>query len=265
MEAAMFLGEPRRSELTRLAYTPYSTESFTVRSAGSSAPLGTLPCGTPSDIAEAVQRARAAQRAWAAMPAYFRLASLRRLPSLLDSHSSLVSAVLRGEAGLAPQVAYERVGEITDGCRRVVDHGLRALRPVKRRSWLRVRSVEYHAPLGLVGVVPSPATGFDPMTAVAALLAGNALLLVPEGAGSYGTLLLARFCQSARLLQDLVQVVPGLTGLADVAIGEVDHLVVSLTSERGQQLWRLAGERGIGVTVDGSPDPVEYTTLVGRG
>ena len=265
MAAAMFLGEPRRSELTQLAYTPYSTESFTVRSAGSRLPLGTLPCGTPSDIAEAVQHARASQHAWSAMPAYFRLASLRRFPTLLESHSGLVSAVLRGEAGLTPQAAYERVGEIADACQRVIDRGLKALRPVKRRSLLRVRSVEHHAPLGLVGVVPNPVTGFDPMTAIAALLAGNALLLVPEGAGSYGTLLLAQFCQAARLPRDLVQVVPGLVGLADVAIGHVDHLVVSLSSERSQQLWQLAGERGIGVTVNGSPDPVEYTTLVARG
>ncbi|MGC4153497.1 MAG: aldehyde dehydrogenase family protein [Propionicimonas sp.] len=265
MAATMFLGEPRRSELAQLVYAPHATESFTVRSVGSSTPLGTLPCGTPSDVTEAAQRARAAQHAWAAMPPYFRLASLRRFPNLLDAHSGIVSAVLRGEAGLSPQTAYDRVFEIAAECQRVTDRGLKALRPVKRRSGLRVRSVEHHAPLGLIGVVPNPVTGFDPMTAIAALLAGNALLLVPEGAGSYGTLLLAQFCHAARLPRDLVQVVPGPTGLADVAIGQVDHLVVSPAGERGQQLWRLAGQRGIGVTANGSPDPVDYTTMVTKG
>lgn len=264
MAAAMFLGEPRRSELAQLVYAPHATESFTVRSAGSSASLGTLPCGTPSDIREAAQRARAAQHAWAAMPPYFRLASLRRFPILLDSHRGMVTSMLRSEAGLTSQAAYDRVFELADACRRVTASP-RALRPVKHRRWLRVSSVEYREPLGLVGMVPSPVTGFDPVTAVAVLLAGNGLLLVPEGTGSYGTLLLAQFCHAARLPRDLVQVVPGAAGLADAAIGQVDHLIVSLATERGQQLWRLAGEQGVGVTANGPTDPAGFTVLAASG
>lgn len=261
MEAAAFLGEPRRSELAQFARAPYSTESFTIRSAGGSASLGTLPSGTPADIAEAVERARAAQHSWAAMPTYFRLASLRRFPNLLDSYRGMVTSVLRGEAGLNPQVAYDRVFDLADECQRATENGLKALRPVKRRRGLRVQSVEHHVPFGLVGMVPGPTTGFDPVTAVAVLLAGNALLLVPEGTGSYGALLLAQFCTAARLPKDLVQVVPGPTGLADTAAGQVDHLIIGLSDERGRRLRQLAADRGIGVTPDGSPDPTAFATL----
>lgn len=265
MAAAMFVGEPHGSELARLARVHHATDPFTIPSTGGSASLGEPPCGTPSDITEAARLARAAQVAWAAMPPYFRLASLRRFPVLIESHARLVAAMLRGEAGLTPQAADDRVIAIADECRRVTDGGLKALRPVKQRSRLRVRSVTHHVPLGLVGVVPTPATGFDPMTAIAVLLAGNALLLVPEGTGSYGALLLAQFCDAARLPRDLVQVVPGPTGLADATIGQVDHLVVSLASERGHQLWRLAGEQGIGVTASGPAGPAEFTVLEPRG
>ncbi|MGC3953942.1 MAG: aldehyde dehydrogenase family protein [Propionicimonas sp.] len=263
MAAAMFLGEPRRSELAQFVCAPNSTESFTVRSATGSGSLGTLPSGTPADVLEAAQRARAAQHAWGAMPAYFRLASLRRMPELLDSHRGTVASVLRGEAGLAPQVAYERVFELAEACQRMTAT-VKPLRPVKHRRLFRVTSVEHHAPLGLVGIVPSPVNGFDPVLAVAALLAGNALLFVPEGPGSYGALLLAQFCAAARLPDDLVQVVPGPVGLADTAIGQVDHLVTTLANERGQQLWRLATARGIGTTTEPAEGPAQFTALRGQ-
>ena len=261
MAAAMFLGEQRRSELAQLVCAPHATESFTIRSVGGSAALGTLPCGTPPDVVEAARRARAAQHAWAAMPAYFRLASLRRFPILLDSHRGMVTSVLRGESGLSPQAAYDRVFELVRACQRVTDTGLKSLRPVKHRRLLRVTAVEHRDPLGLIGIVPSPVTGFDPVLAVAALLAGNALLFVPEGPGSYGALLLAQFCAAARLPGDLVQVVPGPTGLADAAIDQVDHLVTTLANDRGQQVWRRAAARGIGTTVEGAADPAEFTVL----
>jgi len=265
MAAAAFLGEQRRSELAQLVCAPHATESFTVHSVGTSAPLGTLPCGTPADVAEAARLARAAQHAWAAMPAYFRLASLSRFPLLLDSHRGMVAAVLRGESGRSPEAALERVEQIANECQQITDRGLKALKPVKHRRGFRVRAVEHHLPLGLIGIIPSPVTGFDPVTAVAALLAGNGLLLLPEGTGSYGALLLAQFCSAARLPRDLVQVVPGPTGLADAAIDQVDHLVVTLANERGQHLWRLAGEQGVGTTPDGSSNPAEFTALGAQG
>lgn len=261
MAAAMFLGEPRRSELAQFVCAPNSTESFTVRSAGGSASLGSLPRGTPADVAEAARRARAAQHAWGAMPAYFRLASLRRFPDLLDSYRGMVASVLRGEAGLTPQAAYDRVFDLAEACRRVTDTGTKALRPVKRRRLLRVTAVEHRDPLGLIGIVPSPVDGFDPVLAVTALLAGNALLLVTEGTGSYGALLLAQFCAAARLPSDLVQVVPGPTGLADAVIGRVDHLVTTLDDERGRRLSQLAIEHGIGATTEPTTDPAVFTVL----
>lgn len=265
MVSAAFLGEPRRTELAQLVCAPHATESFIVPAAGSGASLGTLPCGTPADVEEAAHRARAAQRAWGAMPPYFRLASLCRFPNLLTSHRGMVAAVLRGEAGMTSQTAHGRVFELADQCRRVTDTGLRALRLVKQLGWLRVRTGKYRDPLGLVGFVPSPMTGFDPVTSVAALLAGNALLLVPQGPGSFGALLLAQFCEAARLPRDLVQVVPGPVGLADAAIGQVDHLVLHSANDRCQQLWHLATRHGIRTTPDGSSDPAEFCTLDAPG
>lgn len=260
MAAAMFMGEPRRSEPVQFVRAPDSSEPFTPGPAGGGSPEDRP--ATPADVVDAAHRGRAAQHAWGAMPPYFRLAALRRLPDLLDSHRGMVASVLRNEAGLASAVAYERVFELAAACQRVTSTGLKTLRPVKRRQLLRVTAIEHRDPLGLIGILPSRVSGFDPVMTAAALLAGNALLFVPEGgAGCYGARLLAQFCTAARLPDDLVQVAAGPAGLADALIGHADHLVTTLATDRGQQLWQLAKEQGVGVTVEGTVDPAGFTAL----
>jgi len=242
--AAAFQGERSRTELAHLAYAPHATESFSVPSAIDSLPLGTLPLGTPDDLAEAAVRARDAQRSWAAMPAYFRLAPLRRLPRLLQAYQHFVADIIRAESGAPPGDALARAGHLAAECRAVTGSATRKLRPMRRREAFRLRSVTVHDPLGLVGIVPSPDAGCDPAPAVAALLAGNAVLLVPEDRGGFGALVVVQLMKAARLPRDLVQVVPGTVGLADAAVALVDHLLVGRAGARGS-LFAKEAPRGV--------------------
>ncbi len=260
MAGAAFMGEPRRGELSRGASTR-ATESFAVRAEPDEPPQS--PPVTRAQVDEAVRQAQAAQHAWAAMPPYFRLASLRRFPLLLRSFRVTVAAALQGV--LTQEAALERVDQLARDCKQVTQHGLKSLRPVKHRSGVRVRAVQRRLPLGLVAVFPCPETGPNPATAVAALLAGNGLLLLADADRSQSAVLLAQLCDAARLPRDLVQVVSGPAELIDAAVAQADSLVVPPGSERGQELLRLASQLGVPTTSDGCIDPAEFTALDGQG
>lgn len=261
MAAAMFMDEPRRGEFALFQRGPHASDHLTVHPAGGAA-LEDLPLATAAEVTQAAQRARAAQHAWGSMPPYFRLTALRRVPDLLDAYRGMAATVLRGETALTAQAADDRVLEAAQECRKVTGSGLKALHPVKERSGLRVRAVRHREPVGLIGVIAGPVNSFDPVTAVAALLAGNALVIVPKGTPGYGARLLAQLCDAARLPQDLVQAAVGATGLATSLLAEVDHLVLP-DDEPGRKLSELAAERGIGRTTNGSADPADFTRLTG--
>ena len=260
MVATAFLGERTPGELAALACTPHSTESADVWSVIDSRYLGTLPLGTPDDLAEAGRRARAAQPAWAAMPPYFRLAAFRRFTALLEAYRALISELLRAESALDPQDAGELLTRAGQDCRALTRAAVRSLRPVKHRDGLRVRAVEVRNPKGLVGIVPDPAVPFDPVTATAALVAGNAVVLVPALRGGFTALLMAELLAASRLPNGLVQVVPGRPDLVQAAATEVDHLVVSGAAADGRRLAEACEQRGIGLSLGRRTDPLEFTT-----
>jgi len=259
MAATAFLGERSRTELAALARAPNATESFAVPSAVDSLPLGMLPAGTPVDLAEAAARARDAQRSWAAMPAAFRRPPLRRLSRLLVAYQNLVADVIRAESGALPGDALVRAGNLATECSAVTRSATGKLRPVRHREAFRLRAVTVREPFGLVGIVPNPEAGCNPAPVAAALLAGNAVLLVPEGAGCFGALVLAQLFAAARLPRDLVQVVPGTAGLADAAVPLVDHLLVGRAGGRSRRLRQLSARHGISVATGWPSEVAGFT------
>lgn len=258
MPATAFLGERSPGQLAVLACTPHSTETAEVLSVVDGTHLGTLPVGTSADLIEAARRARQAQRAWAAMPAYFRLAPFRRFAGLLSSYRGPIADLLHAEAGTGVGAAADLVNRAGSECSRLTRAATRSLRPVRHREGLRVRSVEVRAPHGLVGIVPDPAAPFDPATAAAALVAGNAVVFVAALRCGFTTLLLTELFAASRLPQGLVQVVPGAPELARDAAGVVDHLVVPEPADR--QLRETAAGRRIPFSAGSRTDPLEFTT-----
>lgn len=260
MVATAFLGERTSGELAALACTPHSTESVDVQAITDGSWLGTLPVGTPADLAEAAGRARDAQRAWAAMPPFFRLAAFRRFSGLLEAYQAPIAELLRAESGLGLDVAVSQVSRAGRECRTLTRAAVRSLRPVRHRDGLRLRAVEVRRPKVLVGILPDPENPFDPATTAAALVAGNAVLLSPVLRGGFTALLVAELFVASRLPDGLVQVVPGRAGLGPATAAVVDHLVVGGSALDGARLREVCAERGIGLSLGRHPDPLEFTT-----
>ena len=256
MPATAFLGERPTEQLAWLACAPNATETMEARSVPDGSHLGTLPVGTPQDLAEAARRAGDAQRAWAAMPAYFRLAAFRRFAGLLDAYRPAIAEVVWAETGGTLQAADDLVGRLGPECLSLARGTVASLRPVKHRTGLRVRAVEVRRPHGVVGLVPAAPAPFDPVTATAALVTGNGLVLVPPPGCGFSSLLLTRLFAASRLPQGLVQVVPGRAELALAAVTAVDHLVLAAP------LADLSSTGGgeVAVTVGPPVDPLAFTT-----
>lgn len=258
MPAIAFLGERPTGGLAGLACTPHATESAQLCSVVDGSPLGALPVGTAGDLAEAVRRAGSAQRAWAAMPVAFRLAPFKRLVGLLDSYRHPMAEVLRAETGIDPATAEDQVARSGPESLRVARAGMRVLRPVRHRTGLRTTAVERHEPRGVVGIVPDPAAPFDPVTATAALVAGNGVVLLPELRCGFTALFLTRLLAASRLPADLVQVVPGRAGLAAAAAAAVDHMVADPVTADGLQ--DACAGHGTALASGPRTDPLDFTT-----
>ena len=258
MPATAFLGERPTGQLAGVACAPHSTDWEEVVSMVDGSPLGSLPLGTPADLAEAAQRVRDAQRAWGALPAWLRLAGLRRFAGLLATYRDPAAEVVRAETGLTlPEVA-ELVARSGPQCRRLARTGVRRLRPV-RHGW-RPRVLEHHEPRGVVGIVPDPAAPFDPETAVAALVAGNGVVFVPGLRSGFTALLLTRLLVASRLPAGLVQAVPGAPELAEAAAEVVDQLVVGPGVPAA--VPRACARHGVVLASGPRTDPLDFTVPV---
>jgi acyl-CoA reductase-like NAD-dependent aldehyde dehydrogenase len=135
---------------------------------------------------------------------------------------------------------------------------MRVLRPLRHRTRLRTTAVERYEPRGVVGLVPDPAAPFDPATATAALVAGNAVVILPELRCGFTALFLTQLFGASRLPADLVQVVPGRPGLAAAAAAAVDQLVAG--ADAADRLRDACSGHGTTLASGPRTDPLDFTT-----
>jgi acyl-CoA reductase-like NAD-dependent aldehyde dehydrogenase len=213
--------------------------------------LGTVPAAAPEAVRAAAARARRAQPLWAAVPVAARAGFLRRAAQAVLDELDPLAGLLAAETGrphteallaeLLPSVgglhALADAGRGALGDRRL---GRRAARAAGRREAL------LQAPTGVVGLRGGGASPWaEPMLeAAAALLAGNAVLLVPAArlAGDRIAAALAR----AGVPEELLVVLHGVDAAG--ALGGACDAVSELDPPRG---------KGTMLVLDGAPlDPV---------
>lgn len=217
--------------------------------------LADIPVGTQQDVEEAFRRARAAQKVWAKVSPEQRREVLHKFHDLLFSHSDLVLDIVQAETGKNRASAHEELIHTAITARYYGNHGAAFLRPKKAHGALPVltqTTVNYH-PKGVVGVI-SPWN--YPLTlavsdALAALMAGNAIVLKPDSTTPFSALVAVDLLYRAGLPKDLFQVVPGpgrVVGQGIVA--HADYLMFTGSSATGKSLAAQCGERLIGFSAE---------------
>jgi succinate-semialdehyde dehydrogenase / glutarate-semialdehyde dehydrogenase len=260
---------PDRAETDRLAArVAVPNEGRTrlpVSSPLTGAVIGEVPVGTGDDVAAAVARARDVQQAWAATPVRNRAAVLLRYHDLVLDRQDELLDLIQAENGKARVWAFEEILDQAVTTRYYARLAPRVLKPQRRLSALPglVSTREHHVPKGVVGVIspwnyPLVLAVSD---ALAALVAGNGIVIKPDSQTPFTALRAFELLEEAGLPAGLVQVVTGPGRTVGTAIIEAaDYVMFTGSTATGRAVARQAGERLIGMSAElGGKNPMVVT------
>jgi succinate-semialdehyde dehydrogenase/glutarate-semialdehyde dehydrogenase len=227
--------------------------------------LGELDCAGSTEVRAAVARARAAQPDWNAWGVRHRLKILRRFQQLLLARKEDVARRITEEAG-KPYVEslLTEVLVVLDAARFLATHAYSILKDEKLTYGnLAVQTKSgriLHEPYGVVGIISPWNYPFSiPATEVmAALVAGNAVVLKPSEFTPLIAMELHKLMREAGVPADVFQVLPGEgpTGAALVK-SEISKLIFTGSAATGRRIAQTAAERLLPVVLElGGKDPM---------
>lgn len=227
--------------------------------------LREIDCVSDADVAAAVERGRVAQPGWAELGLRKRVEILRKFQAALYGRKSDLAAMITREAGKpVAEALVTEVLVVLDAARFLIDNAWKLLRdePVphanivtKLKSGWLVRE-----PHGVIGIISPWNYPFSiPSTeTLAALVAGNAVVLKPSELTPVIALELASLLHGVGVPEDVFQVVIG-EGPAGAALlaSPIDKLVFTGSVTTGKRIAVAAAQRLLPVVLElGGKDPM---------
>jgi acyl-CoA reductase-like NAD-dependent aldehyde dehydrogenase len=229
------------------------------------ASLCELDCSGESEVHAAVARAHAAQAAWAEIGVRKRIGLLREFQRRLQEKKSEIANAITREAGKpVAEAMTTEVLVVLDAARFLIDNAYRVLRdeplPPGNLATKLKRGRLVREPYGVVGIISPWNYPFSiPATeTLAALVAGNTVVLKPSEFTSLVALELESLLHASGVPQDVFQVVvgDGATGAALIN-SHVDKLVFTGSVATGKRIAASAAERLLPVVLElGGKDPM---------
>ena len=220
------------------------------------ASLHEFECTSEPDVHAALARAHLAQPAWATLGLRKRIAILHEFQRLLYQKKSEVAQLITREAGKPyVEALLTEVLVVLDAARYLIENAYGVLRnePVphgnlamKTKSGLLLRE-----PYGVIGIISPWNYPFSiPATeSIAALVAGNAVVLKPSEFTSLSALELASLLHEAGVPKEIFQVIPGdgATGATLIESAthgaSIDKLVFTGSVATGKRIAQAAAVR----------------------
>lgn len=227
--------------------------------------LREIECAGEAEVSAAVARARAAQPAWVELGLRSRIEMLRKFQAALYARKSEIASLITREAGKpVAEALVTEVLVVLDAARFLIDNAWNLLRdePVphanvvtKLKSGWLVRE-----PHGTVGIISPWNYPFSiPSTeTLAALVAGNAVVLKPSELTPVVALELASLLRDAGVPDGVFQLIVG-EGAAGAALlaSPIDKLVFTGSVTTGKRIAAAAAERLLPVVLElGGKDPM---------
>ncbi len=227
--------------------------------------LREFECASEVEVDAAVSRAGSAQPSWAALGVRKRIAILRTFQGLLHQKKSEVAQLVTREAG-KPYVEglLTEVLVVLDAVRFLIDNAYRLLQdePVphgnlamKTKSGRLVR--EWYGVIGIISPWNYPFS-IPATESLAALIAGNAVVVKPSEFTSLTAIELASQMHQAGVPPEIFQVIvgDGATGAALINAA-IDKLVFTGSVPTGKQIAQAAAARLLPVVLElGGKDPM---------
>ena len=227
--------------------------------------LREFECASEPEVQAAIARAHAAQPAWAQVGVRKRIAILRDFQTLLHQKKSEVAQLVTREAGKPyVEALLTEVLVVLDAARFLIDNAYRLLQDepiphgnlaMKTKSGRLVRE-----PYGVIGIISPWNYPFSiPATeSLAALVAGNAVVVKPSEFTSLTAIELASMLHAAGVPEEIFQVIAGdgATGAALVNAA-IDKLVFTGSVPTGRRIAQAAAARLLPVVLElGGKDPM---------
>lgn len=217
--------------------------------------LGSVPLGTPDDVVVAVGVARAAQKDWAATPVGERAAILLRFHDLVIANAHEILDLIQLEGGKSRRNAFEEVLDAAITARYYAHVSAGLLRPKLRQGALPLLTTtwEYRRPKGVAAVISPWNYPFmlSIGDAIAALVAGNAVVIKPDSQTPFSVLWAAQLFAEAGLPKGVLQIVPGSGAvLGPALIDNADYLMFTGSTATGRLIAQQAAGRLIDYSME---------------
>ncbi|MFG1663980.1 succinic semialdehyde dehydrogenase [Streptomyces sp. Y7] len=218
-------------------------------------PLADLPVSTPADVEEAFARARTAQKVWAATPLHERKRILLRYHDLVLARQDEALDLMQAENGKTRRDAHLEVVDIAITSRYYARNAAKYLNPKRRRGAipLLTHTTELRHPKGVVAVISpwnyplSMAAG----DAIAALMAGNAVVQKPDTQTALTALWALELMHEAGLPADVWQMVIGRgSSIGGALMDNANYMMFTGSTATGRQIASDAGRRLIGASLE---------------
>lgn len=231
--------------------------------------LRELECANEDAVLAAVARAREAQPAWAEIGVRKRISVLREFQRGLHEKKSKIAEAITREAGKpVAEALTTEIMVVLDAARFLIDHAYRLLRdepvPHGNLATKLKRGTLVREPYGVVGIIsPWNYPFLIPATeTLAALVAGNAVVLKPSEFTSLVALELASLLHGVGVPKDAFQVVVGDRATGAVLIHSpaglgIDKLIFTGSVATGKRIAEAAAQRLLPVVLElGGKDPM---------
>jgi succinate-semialdehyde dehydrogenase/glutarate-semialdehyde dehydrogenase len=200
---------------------------------------------------DVVSRARKAQREWNRVPVRDRAAIARRFSRLAYLHQDEILDTIQTETLKNRLSAFEETVDAAQLAHFYGRRGASFLRPARRRGAIPflTRAIEHHRPIGVVGVITPwnypftlPASDVIP-----ALIAGNAVVLLPDAATPGTADIVARLLRGAGLPEGILTVVHGGGRIhGDDLVALADFIMFTGSTATGRSVAEKCATRLIG-------------------
>ncbi len=227
--------------------------------------LGELDSAGPTEVRAAVERAHAAQPEWNAWGIRKRVGVVRQFQQILLRRKKDIARRITQEAGKpVVEALLTEVLVVLDAARFLIDNAFTILRVEKLPHGNLVMNSKtgriLHEPYGVVGIISPWNYPFSiPSTeALAALVAGNAVVLKPSELTPLIAMELQSLLREAGVPEDIFQVLPGEGATGGALVGsEIDKLVFTGSVATGRRIAQIAAERLLPVVLElGGKDPM---------
>lgn len=217
--------------------------------------IGSVPAAGVDDVKTAIERAREVQEIWATWTPGERAAVLSEFHDLLIDRADVAMDLIQLEGGKSRVPALEEVYDTVATTRYYTKTGPRLLKRRRRQVSLPgfTTAYEYKHPIGVVGNITPWNFPFTLAISdiVAALVAGNAVIIKPDEHTPYSALYGAALLEEAGLPEGVVQVLPGHGEVAGSAlIDEVDFVMFTGSTEVGRVVHEHVGRRLISASME---------------